>query len=53
MGPNEGAEFPNPDDKDLQTIVYCQTTVQSPDFSLWLGADFDLPMSQQEEEQQE
>ena len=32
---------------------YCQTPVQSPDFSLGLGVDFVLPLSQQEEQQQE
>ena len=32
---------------------YCQTPVQSPDFSLGLGVDFVLPLSQQEQEQEE
>ena len=32
---------------------YCQTPVQSPDFSLGLGVDFVLPLSQQQEQEQE
>ena len=31
---------------------YCQTPVQSPDFSLGLGVDFVLPLSQQEEQEE-
>ena len=32
---------------------YCQTPVQSPDFSLGLGVDFVLPLSQEQEQEQE
>ena len=32
---------------------YCQTPVQSPDFSLGLGVDFVLPLSQQEQQQEQ
>ena len=32
---------------------YCQTQVQSPDFSLGLGVDFVLPLSQQEQQEQQ
>ena len=33
-------------------IFCCQTEVPSPDFSLGLGVDFVLPLSQQEEQQE-
>ena len=32
---------------------YCQTPVQSPDFSLGLGVDFVLPLSQEQEQEQQ
>ena len=34
-------------------LGYCQTPVPSPDFSLGLGVDFVLPLSQAQQEQQE
>ena len=37
----------------LKLLHFCQTPVPSPDFSLGLGVDFVLPLSQQEEQEQE
>ena len=34
-------------------MVYCQTPVPSPDFSLGLGVDFVLPLSQEQEQQEQ
>ena len=34
-------------------MLYCQTPVPSPDFSLGLGVDFVLPLSQEQQQEQE
>ena len=35
----------------IMSAYFCQTPVPSPDFSLGLGVDFVLPLSQQEEQE--
>ena len=39
--------------RETERVLYCQTPVPSPDFSLGLGVDFVLPLSQEQEQEQQ